>query len=58
MEPMEHTACETRVLHRLALPRVFDSGTRATSPVSPTGSAERTPPPPPSTSVDRGPALP
>ena len=29
--------------------------TRATSPVSPTGSAERTPPPPPSTSVDRGP---
>ena len=24
---MEHTACETRVLHRLALPRVFDSGT-------------------------------
>ena len=28
MEP--HTACETRVLHRLALPRAFDPGTDAT----------------------------
>ena len=27
---MEHTACETRVLHRLALPRAFDPGTDAT----------------------------
>ena len=28
MEP--HTACETRVLHRLALPRAVDPGTDAT----------------------------